>query len=84
MAKLGVDPSGMQDLIFFNYGKKSKSFKEIREQHVLCSYYGGRGFTFVGYIEWFDDLLIKWHYELGINPKMKVAEIIKKKYVDIK
>jgi hypothetical protein len=60
------------------------TFSQIKEQFYLMSYYGGKGFTPIFYIDWLDRKLKSWMQEEGIQHKYFIHRITDHKHADPK
>ena len=64
--------------------RRSLNFNEVIERYYLQSYYGGKGFTSLFYVDWLDRMLRNMHRVKGLSHQYKLDRIIANKHADKK
>lgn len=80
LAQLGWEK--MDDVVFFGNSHSPLSLEKIEENYYILSIFGGRGFTRLMYIDWYDRILLKMFRANEKSHNFKVENIIKDKHAN--
>lgn len=81
LAKHGIDPSMGIIPIHFEIPKR-KTFDQVLSEYYIQGYYGGRGFIHKMYTQWVDDLLRKWHKDIGQDHAYTMSTLLDDKHAN--
>lgn len=80
---VGVKDGSEEGFIHFAM-RRTLNYKEVTERYYIQSYYGGRNFTSVYYIDWLDRMLYNMHREKREEFNYKINRIVQQKHADTK
>lgn len=80
LAQIGIAPSIGNDVMFFGQKMDERSRTKLAEDFYFLSIYGGKGFTRIDYVDWYERLIIRYASNRGSNIFFKTQYVFEDKH----